>query len=56
MTGHPGGEKISKLLSYANSDKDCADPWYTGAFDVTYAEVVAGCEGFLRYLEEQNEI
>lgn len=56
MTGHPGGEKIRKMLSYANLDKDCADPWYTGAFDVTYAEIVAGCEGFLRYLEEQNEI
>lgn len=30
--------------------KDVADPWYTGDFDETYRDVVAGCEGLLRYL------
>jgi protein-tyrosine phosphatase len=24
-----------------------ADPWYTGNFDATYEDVVAGCEGLL---------
>ena len=25
---------------------DVADPWYTGNFDETYEDVVAGCKGF----------
>ena len=49
-------EKVSLLLDYTNMPEDIADPWYTGAFDVTYSEIVAGCEGFLRYLGESNEI
>ena len=35
--------------------KDVADPWYTGDFEVTYRDVVAGCEGFLKFLEEQGQ-
>ena len=49
-------EKVSLLLDYTDMPEDIADPWYTGAFDVTYNEIVFGCEGFLRYLEENNEI
>ena len=48
--------KIYKLLSFAGSGSDVADPWYTGDFDATYRDVVAGCEGLIRYLQEQGEI
>ena len=48
--------KIYKLLSFAGSGSDVADPWYTGDFDATYRDVVAGCEGLIRYLQEQVEI
>lgn len=47
--GDPDG-KIYKLLTFAGSGRDVADPWYTGDFDATYEDVVAGCEGFLKYL------
>ena len=47
--GDPDG-KIYKLLNFAGSGRDVADPWYTGDFDATYEDVVAGCEGFLRHL------
>ena len=47
--GDPDG-KIYKILSFAGSGRDVADPWYTGDFDVTYDDVLAGCEGFLEYL------
>ncbi|MBQ8816931.1 MAG: low molecular weight phosphotyrosine protein phosphatase [Lachnospiraceae bacterium] len=50
MTRIAGGDpehKIYKLLSFAGSDRDVADPWYTGDFDATYRDVVAGCEGLL---------
>ena len=48
--------KIYKLLSFAGSGGDVADPWYTGDFDATYRDVLAGCEGLIRYLQEQGEI
>ncbi len=60
--GDPKG-KIYKMLSFANyrdgrlgDARDVADPWYTGDFEATYRDVVAGCEGFLEYLAERGEI
>lgn len=47
--GDPDG-KIYKLLSFADSGRDVADPWYTGDFDATYEDVVSGCEGVLKFL------
>ena len=49
-------KKVYKFLTFAGSDRDIADPWYTGNFDVTYEDVVEGCEGFLAYLKEHGEI
>lgn len=40
--------KIRKLLSFAGSDRSIADPWYTGNFDETYDDVLAGCTALLR--------
>ena len=34
--------KIYKLLSFAGSGRDVADPWYTGDFATTYDDVLAG--------------
>lgn len=55
LNGDPEG-KIYKFLSFTGVDKDIADPWYTGDFDATYEDVIKGCEGFLNYLKENNEI
>lgn len=55
LKGDPEG-KVYKFLSFAHSDRDIADPWYTGNFDVTYDDVVEGCEGLLSYLREKGEI
>ena len=32
-------------------DRDVADPWYTGDFEQTYQDVLAGCKGLLDELE-----
>ena len=40
--------KLRKLLDFAGIDRDVADPWYTGDFDATYADVVAGCAAMLK--------
>ena len=54
--GDPDG-KIHKLLTFAGSGRDVADPWYTGDFDATYRDVLAGCEGLLEYiLENYKEV
>ena len=55
LKGDPEG-KIYKLLTFSGSGRDIADPWYTGNFDETYSDIVEGCEGFLKYLEEIGSI
>ena len=47
--GDPDG-KIYKLLTFAGSGRDVADPWYTGDFDATYKDVYEGCSAFLEQL------
>ena len=42
--------RCRKLLEYAGSERDVADPWYTGDFDATYDDVLAGCTGLLSAL------
>ena len=44
--------KIYKLLSFAGSGRDIADPWYTGNFDETYNDVMEGCNALLRHIKE----
>ncbi len=47
--GDPEG-KVHKLLEFAGSSQDVADPWYTGDFESTYRDVLAGCQGLLKQL------
>ncbi len=42
--------KVHKLLEFAGREGSIADPWYTGDFDVTYDDVLAGCVGLLGWL------
>lgn len=49
LKGDPEG-KLYKFLIFAGSDRDIADPWYTGNFDKTYEDIVEGCCGLLNYL------
>ena len=42
--------KLRKLLAFAGSNRDVADPWYTGNFDETYDDVLAGCRALLNAL------
>ena len=50
MLGGDPDKKIYKLLEFAGSTQDVADPWYTGDFETTYRDVVAGCQGLLSKL------
>lgn len=53
LGGDPEG-KVYKLLAFNSDGRDIADLWYTGNFDVTYDDILEGCEGFLQYLQEQG--
>ncbi len=42
--------KLRKLLEFAGSPRDIADPWYTGDFAQTYEDVETGCKALLAML------
>lgn len=54
ILGGDADGKIYKLLSFAGSERDIADPWYTGNFDATYSDVVEGCTALLKRLSGQG--
>lgn len=51
IVGKDSENKIHKLMEFAGSCNDVADPWYTGDFEKTYEDVVSGCNGLLKYIE-----
>ncbi len=46
--------KVHTLLDWTDHPRAIADPWYTGDFDTTYADVREGCETLLEYLQKQG--
>ena len=49
LRGDPDG-KVSRLLDWTGRPGDVADPWYTGDFEATWRDVLAGCEALLAAL------
>ena len=57
ILGEDPEQKVHMLLDYAGREgQSIADPWYTGNFDITYDDIVEGCEGFLAYLKEEDNL
>ena len=55
ICGGDFNNKMHLLLEYAGRpDQEVMDPWYTGDFERTYADILEGCTGFLRQLEGQG--
>ena len=54
LTGGDPDGKVRRLLSYIGEERDVADPWYTGNFDITYRGVDAGCRALLRKLTKSK--
>ncbi len=50
IIGSDPENKVCKLLSFAGSDRNIADPWYTNDFDTTYNDIKLGCDGLAEYL------
>ena len=46
-------DKMHLLMEFAGRpDTEVADPWYTGDFEATWQDVLAGCQGLLAQLRE----
>jgi len=55
IAGGDPEEKIYRLSDFTGEDRDVADPWYTGDFEATFQDVMAGCCGLLRYIFREKE-
>ncbi len=51
IIGYDKDNKIHKLLSIANIDRDVADPWYTRDFKTTYNDIELGCKKLFEFIE-----
>lgn len=56
IVGEDKQKKVSLLLSFAQENRDIADPWYTRDFDKTYDDIVKGCKGFLEKILQQKSL
>ncbi len=45
--------KISLLLDHSEQPGDIADPWYTGNFERTWDDILRGCQGLLKEIEDR---
>lgn len=48
IVGEDCDNKIYRILDFTNLPRDIADPWYTGNFDITYNDIVEGCNEFIK--------
>lgn len=48
--------KIYRVLDFTKHPRDISDPWYYGGFERTYAELLEGCQAFLRYLTKAGKL
>ncbi len=55
IIGKDSENKFIRLKDYSDGG-DIADPWYTGNFDDTYRDVLAGCTAFLKHLKDRAVI
>ena len=55
MCGGDFDGKLHLLMEYADRpEAEVADPWYTGDFETTWRDVLAGCQGLLDFLRNQE--
>ena len=47
IPGSNSSTKTTLLMDFTGTPRDVADPWYTGDFEATYRDVLAGCRAIL---------
>lgn len=48
IIGDDPEKKVHLMMSYTGRSRDVADPWYTGDFERTFQDILAGCEAMLK--------
>ena len=56
ILGTEANNKIFKLLSFANIERDVSDPWYSRDFKKCYEDIYIGCESLLKYIKKSHAI
>ena len=51
ICGEDPERKIHLLMDYTNRPGEVADPWYTGDFEATWQDVLAGCTALLKKMQ-----
>ncbi len=51
---HPS--KLYKMMSFADTDSDVADPWYTGDFSATERDIEKACRGLLQKTMQEIDL
>ena len=51
IVGSDPNKKVYKLMEFAGSQANIADPWYTGDFEGVFAQISEGCKGLLKRLQ-----
>ena len=46
--------KVFKMLELTGLSRDVADPWFTGNFEATYEDVLAGCTAILESVRKDR--
>lgn len=54
ICGSDPQHKLRMLMDYTDRPGEVADPWYTGDFERTWQDVLAGCQGLLAQLESRD--
>lgn len=52
--GDPDG-KIYMLMDFTDRHGSVDDPWYTGNFEATWQDVLLGCKGVLKWINEMDK-
>ena len=47
IPGSDSSKKTALLMDFTGTPRDVADPWYTGDFEATYRDVLAGCRAII---------
>ena len=54
FVGNDPLHKVSLLMSYTSTPHDVADPWFTGNFEDTWRDVLAGCTALLEIIVQMK--
>ena len=52
IIGDDVDHKVHKAMTFVGESRDVKDPWYTGNFDETYADVSRSCDALLQVIKK----